>query len=122
MPPKKVNSGVPESFVLKRKEVGIDQENPEGSIFEVLKEIPSEPGAIRKMINGKKKKKPAYWDGNQSLEDMLAKLLAKSADKMTDELRNRDKKVPVDMGFVGKVISMSQDNPQFKVFHHSPRT
>jgi len=122
VPPKKASGGAPESFVLKRKEVGIDQENPEGIIFEVVKEIPSEPGAINKMINSKKKKKTAYWDGNDSLEEMLAKLLAKSADKLTDELKHRDKKAPVDMGFVGKVISMSQENPQFKVFHHSPRT
>ena len=107
---------------MKRKEVGIDEENPEGSIFEVVKEIPSEPDVINKMMNGKRKKKAAFWDGNNSLEDMLEKLLANNADKLTEELRNRDKKLPVDMGFVGKVASMSQDNPQFKVFHYSPRT
>lgn len=122
VPPKKASGGVPEIFVLKRKEVGIDQENPEGGVFETVMEIPSEPGAITKMISGKKKKNPAYRDVNDSLEEIQAKLLAKCADKLTDELKHRDKKAPVDMGFVGKVLSMSQDNPQFNVFHHSPRT
>ena len=46
---------------MKRKEVGIDEENPEGSIFEVVKEIPSEPGVINKMMNSKRKKKAALW-------------------------------------------------------------
>lgn len=92
MPPKKGGKAIPETFTLKRKEIGIDEDNPEGSIFETVKEIPSEPSAITNMMKRKKKKKAAYWDGNDSLEDMVQKLLAKNADKLTEELRNRDKK------------------------------
>jgi len=75
---------MPQTFTLKRKEVGIDEENPEGSIFETVKEIPSEPGAITKMMKGKKKKKAMYYDENDSLEEMLEKLLEKNSDKLTE--------------------------------------